>query len=145
MDLHLLNQLALRSQGKEVDFKKGDDEIMTFWDMICVPDISGLKKIIFEECHLSGLNIHPEATNMYQDLKRIFWWPDIKKNVVDFVHSCLLFQKSKIKHKKPFGLLQTLSIPEWKLDNISMDFVAGFPRTAKGYHLIWVIVDRLTK
>ena len=58
---------------------------------------------------------------------------------------CLTCQKVKIEHKKPSGLLQPLEIPEWKWDNIAMDFVMGLPRTSFGHDGIWVIVDRLTK
>ncbi|XP_050878547.1 uncharacterized protein LOC127082357 [Lathyrus oleraceus] len=54
-------------------------------------------------------------------------------------------RKSKIEHQKPFGLLQSLSIPEWKWGSISMDFVSGLPRTPSNCEAIWVIVDRLTK
>jgi hypothetical protein len=43
------------------------------------------------------------------------------------------------------GLLQPLSITEWKWDNISMDFIVGLPLTAHRFDLIWVIVDRLSK
>jgi hypothetical protein len=43
------------------------------------------------------------------------------------------------------GLLQPLSIPDWKCDDISMDFIVGLPLTARKFNSIWVIVDRLTK
>jgi hypothetical protein len=46
---------------------------------------------------------------------------------------------------RPAGLLQPLSIPDWKWDDISMDFITGLPTTPKGHDSIWVIVDRLTK
>jgi hypothetical protein len=46
---------------------------------------------------------------------------------------------------KPGGLLQPLSIPDWKWDDISMEFIVGLPLTARKYNSIWVIVDRLTK
>ena len=62
-----------------------------------------------------------------------------------FVVSYLSCQQVKIEHQKPIGLLQELSLPEWKWDRIAMDFVVGLPRTPKGYDSIWVIVDRLTK
>jgi hypothetical protein len=48
-------------------------------------------------------------------------------------------------HQKPVGLLQPLPIPEWKWDNVGMDFITGLPRTKFGYDSIWVVVDRLTK
>src|ERR1044072_8106565 len=55
------------------------------------------------------------------------------------------FQKSKIEHQKPSGLMEPFFVPEWKWDGISMDFVSGLPRTAKNCDSIWVIVDRLMK
>lgn len=64
--------------------------------------------------------VHLSATRMYQDLKRIFWYPGTKKEVSSFVHACLTCQKSKVKYHKSLGLMQSLSIPEWKWDNISM-------------------------
>ena len=114
-------------------------------DRVCVPDVEDVKKRILEEVHRSRLSIHPGATKMYQDLRKLFWWPCMKKEIVEFVYSCLVCQKSKIEHQKPSGLLQPLSIPEWKWDSISMDFVSGLPRTPSNYEAIWVIVDRLTK
>ena len=55
-----------------------------------------IKKSILEEVHMSGLSIHPSATKMYQELKKIFWWPGMKKEVVEFVCACLICQKSNI-------------------------------------------------
>ncbi|WJX12700.1 hypothetical protein P8452_03168 [Trifolium repens] len=81
---------------------------------------------------------------MYQDLKKLFWWPSMKKEVVEFVYACLTYQKSKVEHQRPSGLLQPMFISEWKWDSIAMDFVSGLPRTTKGNDSIWVIVDRLT-
>lgn len=69
----------------------------------------------------------------------------MKKEVVEFVYACLTFHKSNIEYLNPLGMMQSLSIPEWGWDNISMDFVSGFPKTVKGHNSIWVIVDRLTK
>jgi len=61
------------------------------------------------------------------------------------VYACLVCQKSKIEHQKPSVLMQPLFVPEWKWDNISMNFIGAFPKTVKGFDSIWVIVDRLTK
>ncbi|MCI30594.1 retrotransposon protein, partial [Trifolium medium] len=81
---------------------------------------------------------------MYQDLKKIFWWPGMKRQISEYVYACLVCQKSKIEHQKPSGLLQPLFIPEWKWYSIAMDFVGGLPKTTKGNEVIWVVVDRLT-
>ena len=69
----------------------------------------------------------------------------LKKNVVDFVARCLTCQQVKAEHQAPSGMLQPLSIPVWKWEEITMDFVMGLPTTLKGYNAVWVIVNRLTK
>jgi len=69
----------------------------------------------------------------------------LKRDVAQFVYSCLICQKSKVEHQKPARLLTPLDVPEWKWDSISMDFVTIFPNTPRGHDAIWVIVDRLTK
>jgi hypothetical protein len=51
----------------------------------------------------------------------------------------------KAEHQKLAGLLQPLKVPDWKWDQIGMDFITGLPRTKSGYDSIWVVVDRLTK
>ena len=54
-------------------------------------------------------------------------------------------QHVKAENQKPTGLLQPMSIPEWKWDKLGMDFITGLPRTKAGYDSIWVVVDRLNK
>ena len=83
-------------------------------------DVSELKKRILDEGHRSSLSIHPGATKMYKDLKRLFWWPGMKKDIAEFVYACLVCQKSKIEHQKPTRLMQPLFVLEWKWDSISM-------------------------
>lgn len=110
-----------------------------------MPDNPELKKLILEEIHRSSLSIHPGDTKMYQDIKKIFWCPGMKRDVVQFMYACLTCHKSKVEHQKPSGLIQPLEIPEWKWDSISMDFVIGLLNTPIGHDTIWVIVDRLMK
>ena len=69
----------------------------------------------------------------------------MKRDVAEFVSKCLVCQQVKAPRQKAAGLLQPLSIPEWKWENIAMDFIVGLPETLKGYTTIRVIVDRLTK
>ena len=102
---------------------------MRFGNRVCVWNIPQLKKSILEEGHRSGLSIHPGATKMYQDFKKLFQCPGIKKEIAKFFYACLTCQKSKIEHQKPMGLIQPLSIPEWKWNSVSMDFLLGFPVT----------------
>ncbi|GAU42762.1 hypothetical protein TSUD_239250 [Trifolium subterraneum] len=144
-DEKLMKRVTLVIEGQENDFKMDEDGIVRFRGRVCVPDVPELKKMIFDEGHKSGLSIHPGLVKMYQDLKKLFWWPRMHREIAEYVYACLVCQKSKIEHQKPSGLLQPLFIPEWKWDSIAMDFVGGLPKTAKGNEVIWVVVDRLTK
>ena len=69
----------------------------------------------------------------------------MKIDVADFVSRCLTCQQVKSEHQAPVGKLQSLPIPVWKWERITMDFVTGLPRTLRGNDAVWVIVDRLTK
>ncbi|GJZ37153.1 putative reverse transcriptase domain-containing protein [Tanacetum coccineum] len=97
------------------------------------------------ESHKSKYSIHPGSDKMYQDLKKLYWWPNMKAEIATYVSKCLTCTKVKAEHQKSSGLLQQPEIPKWKWDKITMDFVSGLPRTLSGYDSIWVIVDRLTK
>ena len=110
-----------------------------------MPSSGDLRKRILVEAHQSIFSMHPGVTKTYQDLKQMFWWPGLKKEVADYVSKCLTCQKVKVEHQKPSGTLQHLEIPQWKWEQITMDFVTGLPRTSTGHNAIWVIVERLTK
>ncbi|GJV44923.1 putative reverse transcriptase domain-containing protein [Tanacetum coccineum] len=69
----------------------------------------------------------------------------MKANIATYVSKCLTCAKVKAEHQRPSGLLVQPKIPEWKWDNITMDFVTKLPKSSQGYDTIWVIVDRLTK
>ncbi|GJR85425.1 putative reverse transcriptase domain-containing protein [Tanacetum coccineum] len=112
---------------------------------IWLPLFGGLRDLIMHESHKSKYSIHPGSDKMYQDLKKLYWWPNMKAEIATYVSKCLTCAKVKAEHQKPSGLLQQPEIPEWKWEKITMDFVSGLPRTPSGYDSIWVIVDRLTK
>ncbi|GJW80842.1 putative reverse transcriptase domain-containing protein [Tanacetum coccineum] len=82
---------------------------------------------------------------MYQDLKKLYWWPNMKAKITTYVSKCLTCAKVKAEYQKPFDLLVQPMIPVWKWENITMDFVTKLPKTTSGQDTIWVIVDRLTK
>ncbi|GJS84471.1 putative reverse transcriptase domain-containing protein [Tanacetum coccineum] len=97
------------------------------------------------ESHKSKYSIHPGSDKMYHDLRKLYWWPNIKADIATYVSKCLTCVKVKAEHQKPSGLLQQPKIHVWKWERISMDFITKLPRTPSGYDSIWVIVDRLTK
>jgi len=111
-DLELVDRVVLVNQGKGADFILDQNGALMFRDRVCVPDVPELKKRILDEGHRSSLSIHPGATKMYQYLKRLFWWPGMKKDIAEFVYACLVCQKSKIEHQKLSGLMQPLFVPE---------------------------------
>nr|GEX69431.1 putative reverse transcriptase domain-containing protein [Tanacetum cinerariifolium] len=126
-------------------FEIRSNGILCFKEQIWLPLFGGIRDIIMHESHKSKYSIHPGLDKMYQDLKKLYWWLNMKADIATFISKCLTCAKVKVEHQKPFGLLQQPKILEWKWEKITMDFVSGVPRTPSGYDSIWVIVDRLTK
>ncbi|GJZ28563.1 reverse transcriptase domain-containing protein [Tanacetum coccineum] len=103
------------------------------------------KQAAQSEALKSKYSVHPGADKMYHDLRDMYWWPGMKRDIATYVSKCLTCSKVKAEHQRPSGLLQQLEIPEWKWDKITMDFITKLPRSKSGHDTIWVIVDRLTK
>ncbi|KAL0534150.1 hypothetical protein IC582_028434 [Cucumis melo] len=144
-DPYLVEKRGLVEAGQAVEFSLSSDGGLLFERRLCVPSDSAVKTELLSEAHSSPFSMHPGSTKMYQDLKRVYWWRNMKREVAEFVSKCLVCQQVKAPRQKPAGLLQPLSIPEWKWENVSMDFITGLPRTLRGFTVIWVVVDRLTK
>ncbi|GJV47674.1 putative reverse transcriptase domain-containing protein [Tanacetum coccineum] len=89
-----------------------------------------LRNVIMYESHKSKYSIHPGSDKMYQDMKKLYWWPNIKVNIATYVSKCLTCAKVKAKHQRPSGLLVQPDIPQWKWDNITMDFVTKLPKSS---------------
>ncbi|GJX65787.1 putative reverse transcriptase domain-containing protein [Tanacetum coccineum] len=110
-----------------------------------LPRYGDLRTLIMHESHKSKYSVHPGSDKMYQDMKQLYWWPNMKADIATYVSKCLTCLRVKAEHQKPSGLLVQPAIPQWKWENITMDFVTKLPRTQSGNDTIWVIVDRLTK
>jgi hypothetical protein len=108
-------------------------------------ELTTIKELILREAHDSAYSIHPGSTKMHKDLRTRYWWYGMKRDVAEYVTICDTCQRVKGEHQRPAILLQPLKIPEWKWEEIRMDFIVGLPHTHAGYVLIWVIVDLLTK
>ena len=131
--------------GKAECFSIDDEDVLWFKNRLVVPKVPELRQSILEEAHATRLSIHPGSNKMYHDLKQRFWWTKMKIEIARYIAKCDTCQKVKAIHLRPAGELQPLPIPAWKWEDISMDFIVGLPKTAKGFDSIWVIVDRLTK
>ena len=104
-----------------------------------------LCKEVMKQAHKSSYTMHPGTIKMYQDLKTIYWWQGMKKDILDYVTRCLTCQQVKAEHQQLVGLHQNIFIPKWKWESLMMNFIVGLLKTRKGYDSIWVIVDRLMK
>ncbi|GJY35019.1 putative reverse transcriptase domain-containing protein [Tanacetum coccineum] len=104
-------------RGLEKHFERRDDGGIYFFDRIWIPSVGGVRKLIMDEAHTSRYSIHPGADKMYYDLRDLYWWPGMKRDIAEY----------------------------WKWEKITMDLVTKFSRSSSGYDAIWVVVDRLTK
>ena len=132
------------SKGKAKGFLEDEHDSLWFEDRIYVPNDPEIRKLILQEAHDSLYSIRLGNTKKYLDLKESFWWTGMKKDIAEYVAVCDVCQRVKEDHQKPAGLLQPLSIPEWKWDKLRMDFITGLPRTRLGYDSIWVVVNHLS-
>jgi hypothetical protein len=170
LDLSLYNITLTHLLGEEIIAAQMSDEVMahlrrrlsegdpkvnyfdmdaegTVWfkDRLVVKKKASLKKKILDEAHTSRYSIHLGSTKMYHDLRQQFWWTRMKHETTRYVSKCDTCQKVKVRYMKPGGMLQPLSILDWKWEDISMDFIMGLPSTAHKVDLIWVVIDRFTK
>ncbi|GKA28114.1 putative reverse transcriptase domain-containing protein [Tanacetum coccineum] len=117
-------------------FETRSDGIQCFKGRIWLLFFGGLRDLILHESHKSKYSIHPGSDKMYQDLKKLYWWLNMKAEIATYVSKCLTCAKVKAEHQKPSGLLQQPEISEWKWKKITMDFVSGLPRMPSGYDSI---------
>ncbi|GJX37418.1 putative reverse transcriptase domain-containing protein [Tanacetum coccineum] len=124
-DLHgIINKLEPRA-----------DETLCLNNQSWIPCFGDLRALIMHESHKSKYSIHPGSDMMYQDLKKLYWWPNIKAEVATYVSKYLTCAKVKAVYQKLSGLLVQPEIPQWKWENITMDFVTKLPKTATGTRL----------
>nr|KYP61995.1 Transposon Ty3-G Gag-Pol polyprotein [Cajanus cajan] len=88
-DVELVKLLGLLGTEKTVGFELGEDGILRFKGKIFLPQDAELRRDVLEEGHKCRLNIHPDMTKMYQDLKKTFWWSGMKREITEYVVTCL--------------------------------------------------------
>eukprot|EP00253_Pinus_taeda_P028245 PITA_28245 len=138
-----IQQAAGRDSQQE--YATDDAGIVYFKQRIYVPNQSKIKNLIMDEFHISHYAGHPGYQKMITAIRKEYFWPGMKKDIVEYLARCLECQQIKAEHQHPAGLLQPLPIPEWKWEIISMDFITGLPRTKKNNDSIMVVVDKLSK
>ncbi|GKA08372.1 putative reverse transcriptase domain-containing protein [Tanacetum coccineum] len=139
------NIKAENLRGMDKAFEVRPDGTRCIKNRSWLPLFGNLRDLIMHESHKSKYSIHPGSDKMYQDLKKLYWWPNMKAIIAEYVGKCLTCSRVKAECQKPSGLLIQPEIPTWKWERITMDFVTKLPKTSSGHDTIWVIVDRLTK
>jgi hypothetical protein len=125
-------------------FHEDANGALWFKNHLVVPKDLEHRHKIMEQEHCSRYSIHPGTNKMYQDLKN-FWQTRMKREIARYVAGCDTCHRVKADHLTTVGNLHPLNVPEWKWEDICMDFIMGRPRTSRGHDSIWVIMDHLTK
>ncbi|GJY06116.1 putative reverse transcriptase domain-containing protein [Tanacetum coccineum] len=98
---------------------------------LVIPRYGDRKNRDYTNPHKSKYTIHPVPEKIYQDMKKLYWWPNMKADVATYVSKCLTCAKVKAEHQRPSGLLVQPTIPEWKWDNIMIDFIIKLPKSSQ--------------
>nr|GFC52778.1 putative reverse transcriptase domain-containing protein [Tanacetum cinerariifolium] len=101
-----------------------------------LPCYGDLRSVIMHESYKSMYSIHRGSKKMYQDVKKLYWWPNMKADIATYDSKCLTCARVKAEHQRPSGLLAQPAIPEWKWDNITMDFITKLPNSSQGFNTI---------
>nr|GFC24068.1 reverse transcriptase domain-containing protein [Tanacetum cinerariifolium] len=96
-----------------------------------IPCYGNLWTVIMHKSHKSKYSIHSGSDKMYQDMKKLYWWPNMKVDIATYVRKCLTCAKVKAEHQRPSSLLVQPKIPVLKWDNIIMDFVIKLPKSSQ--------------
>ncbi|GJY87505.1 putative reverse transcriptase domain-containing protein [Tanacetum coccineum] len=139
------NIKAENLQGIDKTFEVRPDGTRCIKNRIWLPLFGNLRDLIMHESYKSKYSIHLGSDKMYQDLKKLYRWPNMKAIIAEYVGKCLTCSRVKTECQKPSSLLIQPEIPTWKWERITMDFITKLPKTSSGHDTIWVIVDRLTK
>lgn len=107
-------------------------------------DSNSIRTILLQDYHSSAFGGHSRIRATYQRIKRLFYWPGLKKKVENYIRECPMCQVTKSENIHIPGLLNPLEIPHMAWTHISMDFIEGLPKS-HGKDVILVVVDRLTK
>ncbi|GKC39734.1 putative reverse transcriptase domain-containing protein, partial [Tanacetum coccineum] len=132
-------------RGMDKAFKVCPDGTRCIKNRSWLPLFGNLRDLIMHESHKSKYSIHPGSDKMYQDLKKLYCWPNMKVIIAEYVSKCLTCSRVKAECQKPSGLLIQPEIPTRKWERLTMGFITKLPKTSSGHDTIWVIVDRLTK
>nr|GEV76112.1 hypothetical protein [Tanacetum cinerariifolium] len=129
--------------GKANVLEQRIDETLCLNGRCWIPCRGNLRELVMHESHKSKYSIHPRSDKRYQDLKKLYWWPNMKSEIATYVSKCLTYAKVKAECQKLSGLLVQPVIPVWKWENITMDFFTKLPKMLPGQDTIWSLSKAL--
>jgi hypothetical protein len=132
-------------QKKEENYTLEANGILLYKNRVYIPNVQGLKLVILREMHKVTYDGHLGYQKVVAAVRSHYFWPSMKKDIIEYIVRCVECQKVKAEHRHPAGLLQPLPIPEWKWEVVTMDFITGLSITGKLHDSIMVVVDKLTK
>ncbi|GJZ86075.1 reverse transcriptase domain-containing protein [Tanacetum coccineum] len=121
------NIKAENLRGMDKAFEIRSDRTRCIKNQSWLPLFGNLRDLIMHDSHKSKYYIHPGSDKMYQDLKKFYWWPNMKAIIAEYVSKCLTCSRVKAECQKPSGLLIQPEIPMWKWERITMDFIIKLP------------------
>jgi hypothetical protein len=130
-------------------YVKDVDELLYFYDADFVPRLCVPRRLvpfILKEAHDSPFeSAHAGYERLWLRMRELYFWPSMKKDVVEYCESCDICQKIKTRNFGKFGFLRPQSVPQRPYQSISLDLIGPLPLTKDGFSAILVIVDRLSK
>jgi hypothetical protein len=131
-------------QYKMKEYEKEDGLLMNK-NRIYVPTFGEISNLVLKEMHNVPYARHPGYQKTIAAVRNQFFWPGMKKDVVDYISRCMECQRVKVEHRHPTCLLQPLPIPKKKWEVVTIEFITKFLRTTRQHDSIMVVVDKLTK
>ncbi|GJW50502.1 putative reverse transcriptase domain-containing protein [Tanacetum coccineum] len=134
-----------RLHGLDQQMERRKDGSLYFLDCIWVPLVRGMRAIIMDEAYKIGYSVHPRADKMYHDLRDMYWWPGMKRDIATYVSKCLTYAKVKAEHQRPSGLLQQPEILVMKALGTRLDLSTAYhpPKDGQSERTIQTLEDML--
>jgi transposase InsO family protein len=121
------------------------DDLLLHQQKLWVPDQDCLRTRLIREVHDQPSSGHQGEARTLEAIRRSYSWPELRKDVEQYIRNCHTCKRSKAPRDRQNGLLQPLPIPEQRWKDISMDFITGLPLSTEGFNTILTVVDRLSK
>jgi hypothetical protein len=109
--VQVIKEMIKQKAEKYKCFRQDSKGILWFGDRLVVPKNPDLRKKILDEAHLSKFSMHPGSNKMYHDLRSLYWWTRMKREIAKYISECDTCQRVKASHLKVAGPLQPLTIP----------------------------------